>query len=501
MVSYDNLLQQTNAAFDSGKTLDLAFRKNQLRALRRLYLEQEEEMLIALARDLQKPRHEAQLCEIIFLKNEVNDLLHNLEEYAAADTPSKPLANILDQLYIFKDPYGIVLIMSPWNYPLALSLIPLGGAIAAGNCAIIKPSELAPHTASFIAKYVPKYLDSECFHVVCGGVEETAALLQQKFDYIFYTGSTRVGQIIHQAANKHLTPCTLELGGKSPCFLGEDVNLERATKRILWGKFMNGGQTCIAPDYILCSNEVQKIFLEHAKNILTQWYGEYPKTTADLCRIINKSHFDRLTSYLKSGDVVIGGGFDPVELFIEPTVLVNVKLDDPIMNDEIFGPILPIVNVQDAIEAVKFIRSKPKPLALYVFSADSQVQKLFIKNVSAGGMCINETILHYSVDTLPFGGVGLSGFGSYHGKETFDSMCHRKACLKKRCDWLSEALGSFRYPPFSKIKTTLLLELLKHRDFPKFLKYLPYFVVFAMGNASCWFYYSYANHKNNVMSE
>lgn len=498
VISYDNIHQRTTAAFESGKTLDLAFRKSQLRALRKMYKDQEEEMIQALAKDMRKPRHESLLCEVIFLNNEVNDLLNNLEEYASPETPDKPLANLLDQLYIFKDPYGIVLIMSPWNYPLNLALIPLAGAIAAGNCVVIKPSELAPHSASFIAKFIPKYLDNDCYHVVCGGVEETAALLSLKFDYIFYTGSTRVGQIIHQAANKHLTPCTLELGGKSPCFINGDIDMERASKRILWGKFMNGGQTCIAPDYIMCDKEVQTRFIDVAKKTLADWYGEFPKTTTDLCRIINKSHFDRLVGYLKSGDIVIGGGYDPVELFIEPTILINVNVDDPIMNDEIFGPILPVVNVRDAVEAVKFIRDKPKPLALYVFANDKEVQQLFIKRVSAGGMCINETILHFTVDTLPFGGVGFSGLGHYHGRYTFDSFCHKKSCLKKRCDWLSEALGSFRYPPFSTMKTTILLELLKKREFPRVFKYLPYLIVFTIGYITCVLYYLYMQrHKSD----
>lgn len=267
------------------------------------------------------------------------------------------MVNIMDGVYIYKDPYGVVLVIGAWNYPLQLTLVPVAAAIAAGNCVLIKPSEVAPATSKFIAQMIPKYLDSECFRVIEGGAKETSELLRQKFDYVFYTGSGRVGRIVHQACNENLTPCTLELGGKSPCYIDSTADITIATKRILWGKFINAGQTCIAPDYLLCSKQVQKQFLEEASNILKEWYGANPKDSPDLCRIINQSHFQRLSAMIKGANVAIGGETDSQEKYIAPTILVDVNPDDPVMQDEIFGPILPIINVDNAYDAIRFINS------------------------------------------------------------------------------------------------------------------------------------------------
>lgn len=291
MASYDDVMTTANAAFLSGKTRSVSFRQKQLEALLRMYEENENEMVDALAKDLRRSRQEAITCEIGLMVNELRELITNLRKWAAPEKPDKSFVNILDDVYVFNDPYGVVLVLGAWNYPLQLTLIPVAAAIGGGNCVIIKPSEISPNCAKFMADKIPMYLDQECYQVVLGGVTETTELLKHKFDYIFYTGSTKVGQIIHAAANKHLTPVTLELGGKSPVYIDNTVDFEISVKRILWGKFINCGQTCIAPDYILCSKDVEAKVLEYAKKILGEWYGDDPKRSPDLCRIISQNHF------------------------------------------------------------------------------------------------------------------------------------------------------------------------------------------------------------------
>lgn len=368
MSAYDDVLQRANAAFQSGKTRPLAFRRRQLEALWKLYEDLENEMIECLAKDLRRGRQEAMLLEIEVLRNDLKGLLANLKEWSEPEQPSKALVNALDGVYIFNDPYGVVLVLGSWNYPLQLTLAPVAAAIGAGNCVIIKPSEISSNCAKFMAEMIPKYLDNDCYQVVMGGVAESTELLKHKFDYIFYTGSSRVGQVIHAAANKHLTPVTLELGGKSPVYLDNTVDFETATKRILWGKFINVGQTCIAPDYIICTKEVEVKFLEQAKKILQEWYGDEPQRSPDLCRIINQNHFNRIQGLMKAGNIAIGGRVDVEERYIEPTILVDVKDTDLVMKEEIFGPLLPIYNVNNAYDAIEFIKARPKPLVLYVFT-------------------------------------------------------------------------------------------------------------------------------------
>lgn len=485
MSMYDDVMQKARSAFMNGKTLEISFREKQLKAFQRMLEENENNILQALSKDLRKSKQEALLTEVMILKNEVVEMLQNLKVWSAPERPSKSLVNLMDDVLIYKDPFGIVLIMGAWNYPVQLTLLPVIGAIAAGNCVIIKPSEVSSSVAQLISDMIPKYLDNDCYHVVCGGIPETTELLKQKFDYIFYTGSTRVGQIVHQAANKYLTPVTLELGGKSPCFVNNDVDVQMAAKRILWGKFMNNGQTCVAPDYILCSKDVEKEFISAAKKIIFDWYGNDPKASPDLVRIVNINNFNRLQGLMKSGNIVVGGKSDVSELYIEPTIITDVEGSDPVMQEEIFGPLLPIVTVQNAMEAIEFIRERPKPLALYVFTGKSEIQELFIKRVSAGGIGINDTILHCATEGLPFGGVGMSGTGNYHGKYSFDTFVHQKSCLVKSFNKVGESLASSRYPPYSESKTKQLVGLLKKRDFSclSFLscKCLPYAFVFVLG--------------------
>ncbi|XP_065369715.1 aldehyde dehydrogenase, dimeric NADP-preferring isoform X4 [Calliphora vicina] len=480
MTSYDDILQRCRTAFASGKTRDVSFRKKQLENLLRMYEEHENDMINALDADLRRPKQESLVVETEFMKNDLKHILYNINDWVKPEYPEKPLVNLMDDVQIYNDPYGVVLVIGAWNYPLQLLLVPVASAIAAGNCVVIKPSEIAANCAKFVQETLPKYLDNECYPVVCGGPEETSELLKQRFDYIFYTGSTRVGQIIHAAANKYLTPCTLELGGKSPCYIDKSVELTTAVKRVLWGKLINCGQTCIAPDYVLCSKEIQEQFIKEAKVILKEWYGDNVKDSPDLSRIINKTNFERLVSLMKHGKIAIGGNHNAAERFIEPTVIVDVKPEDPVMQSEIFGPILPIINVESAYEAIKFINSREKPLVVYVFSKSQKLVQEFIENTQSGGYCSNETIMHCGVDVLPFGGVGSSGMGSYHGKYGFDTFTHKKSCLGKNLKPLGETLASGRYPPYSERKANILNFLLrKRRPFPKL--YLSHIFMFGLG--------------------
>lgn len=304
-----------------------------------------------------------------------------------------------------------------------------------------------------------------------------------RFDYIFFTGSSSIGKIVHAAANKHLTPTTLELGGKSPVYIDSSADFEIATRRILWGKCINAGQTCIAPDYIICNKETENKFIETARNVLKEWYGTSPKDSPDFCRIINDRHYQRITGYLKDGKIAVGGGTDPNERFIEFTVLVDVHASSPVMQEEIFGPIMPIVTVNNAYEAIKFINGREKPLAFYIFSRKKGDINLLLSQTSSGGTCVNETIMHLAVPALPFGGVGSSGMGGYHGKHSFDTFTHKKSCLYKSYFSLGEILASGRYPPYTQGKLSFLKQLLKTRKGVS-LKYLPHIAIFGLGLAS-----------------
>ncbi|XP_055374553.1 aldehyde dehydrogenase, dimeric NADP-preferring isoform X1 [Condylostylus longicornis] len=465
----EEVVARTRSAFLSGKTKNVAFRRRQLEQLYKLFEEHENEIVGALNSDLRRHKQESTLVEIEIMRNDILNILYNLDEWVKPEKPEKTVVNLLDDVLIYKEPYGVVLVMGAWNYPLQLLLVPVAAAISAGNCVIIKPSEVSVNCAKFIQEYLPKYLDSECYPVVCGGVNETTELLKQKFDYVFFTGSTKVGKIVYEAATKHLTPVTLELGGKSPCYIDSSADMEITAKRVLWGKLINVGQTCIAPDYILCSKSVEKKFIDECTKILREWYGENPKDSEDLCRIVNNNNFQRILGLMKSGNIAVGGKYDATSRFIEPTILVDVKADDPIMQEEIFGPVLPILNVDNVYDAINFINSREHPLALYAFSNNKDNVKLLIKNTSSGGICINDTVMHCGVDSLPFGGVGNSGIGHYHGKYGFDTFTHKRSCLGKSFNKLGEFLASARYPPYSDKKTWFLSTLMKKRKpFPNF---------------------------------
>ncbi|XP_043490904.1 aldehyde dehydrogenase, dimeric NADP-preferring isoform X3 [Polistes fuscatus] len=480
--NYADIVQSMRDTYFSGKTRPLTWRIKQLRQMIRMMEECTPKFLSALATDLGRSKFESTILEINFTIQDVKHAIYNIKDWAAVEKPAKAMVNILDGVEIQKDPYGVVLIIGAWNYPVQLVLAPLIGAIAAGNCVIIKPSEIAQATANLLAEIIPKYLDTECYRVIIGGVAETTELLKQRFDYIFYTGSTNVGKIVREASNKYLTPVTLELGGKSPVYIDNSADICIAAKRILWGKFINVGQTCIAPDYVLCSKEVQNKFLEEARKILKEWYGDNPKESTDFCRIINENHLQRLKNYLSgNGKVAIGGDYDLAEKYISPTVLIDVRPTDPVMQDEIFGPILPIINVDNAYEAIRFINSRDAPLVLYIFSKDKGVQNLIINQTNSGSVCVNDTLSQYCVDTLPFGGVGNSGMGAYHGKYSFDTFVHKKGCLIKNFNIIGEKLASCRYPPYTDRKLSLLQMLVAKRPDIPGIKYLPHLIMFGLG--------------------
>jgi len=434
-------------AFRSGKTRDVEFRRDQLRKLLKLLEDNEDAIAQAVAKDLHKPRVEALIAEFLMVKNDIVYALNSLSEWVKPETPEVPLINKVDTCFTISEPLGVALIIGAWNYPIQLTLLPLTGAIAAGNCAIIKPSEVSAAAAELLAELIPKYLDQDCYTVINGGVEETQYLLNKcKFDKIFYTGGSAVGKLVMEAASKNLARVTLELGGKSPCYIDKDSDLETAAKRIAWGKFANAGQTCVAPDYVLCHPDIQEELIKRFKETLFDFYGEDPKDSPDYGRIINEKHFNRLKGLMGSGTIVIGGETDESEKYIAPTVITGVKPTDPLMENEVFGPLLPIVNVEGLEEAIEFINDRDKPLALYIFSNDKSKVDRMISNTSSGGFLANDTVVHAGVTTLPFGGVGGSGMGSYHGKYSFDTFSHKKGCVVKKQGM--ESLNSIRYPPY-----------------------------------------------------
>ena len=431
MNNYQELTKKQLSFFNSGKTKDVAFRIETLKKLRELVVRHEEDILKAVKADLNKPEMEAKRAEVGLVLSEIDFALENLAEWAAPKEVETPSTHAGAKSYIYQDPYGLALVIAPWNYPFQLAVSPVVGAIAAGNCVVLKPSELTPHTSSLLAKMFNENFPEEYLTVVEGEVETSTALLKENFDYIFFTGSTMVGKIVAEAAAKHLTPVTLELGGKSPTIVHEDANIEEAAKRIARGKFANAGQTCVAPDYILVQRNVKDELLANLKQVVTNTYGEDVSQNLDFPHVVSEKHFDRLNSFLTNGDIVFGGKTDRSRLFIEPTVLDNISWEDNVMQDEIFGPILPVIVYDEISEVIQVIVKRPKPLALYLFSEDEAVQDHILNSVSFGGGSINDTINHMTSHYLPFGGVGDSGMGAYHGKASFDTFSHAKSILKR----------------------------------------------------------------------
>lgn len=439
-----DILKKQQIYFSSGATKSVDFRIHQLKKLKELLQRHEQELFDAVYKDFQKPAFETYGTELGVLHNEISYAIKKLRKWAKPKRVSQVLVNFPSRNYTVSEPYGAVLVIAPYNYPIQLALLPLVGAIAAGNTVVLKPSELTPHTSGILKKLLGEWFQEEYLAVVEGGIEANKDLLSQEFDYIFFTGSTRVGRIVMEAASKHLTPVTLELGGKSPCIVDDSADLKVAARRIVWGKFLNSGQTCVAPDYLLIHESIEKKFLEFLKESLITFYGTNPRQSPDFPRIVDQAHFDRLVSYLDEGDVVVGGESDREELYIAPTLLTNTKDGSSVMSEEIFGPILPILTYKELPEAIAKVKELPKPLALYLFSKRKEAEKLVIKNCSFGGGAINDVVAHLGNHHLPFGGVGNSGMGSYHGKGNFDTFSHVKSIMKKPF-WLDLPV---RYPPY-----------------------------------------------------
>jgi aldehyde dehydrogenase (NAD+) len=424
-----DIIEKQREFFASGKTQSLAFRTEMLKTLRQAIKASEAEIFAALEQDLNKSRVDAYSSEIGSCLAEISYMLKHLKQWMKPQRVRSAWLLPLSRARIVSEPLGLSLILSPWNYPFRLAIAPVIASIAAGNCVILKPSELSSHTERVLAQMIAKHFPEEYLRVVCGAADFTQALLRQKFDHIFYTGGPRVGQLVMKAAATHTTPVTLELGGKSPCIVDKDCDISRAAKRIAWGKFLNAGQTCVAPDYLLVHQTVKAKLIEEVQSWITAFYGACPQDSPDYARIINEQHFNRVTGLLSEGRVIYGAETDREALYISPTLMDHVPAEAPLMQDEIFGPVLPVLEFDDLDQAITLINQRPKPLALYIFSRDRQTQQRIIAQTSSGGVCVNDTVIHLSVPSLPFGGVGGSGFGRYNGKAGFDTFSNAKSVL------------------------------------------------------------------------
>ncbi|MFI0040275.1 aldehyde dehydrogenase family protein [Streptomyces mutabilis] len=427
-----DVVARLRATFRTGRTKPVEWRTAKLRRLRALLTENGEDLEAALHADLGKSATEAQRTEIGFTVREIDHTLDHLADWLRPEPAPVPAHLGTDATaWTQYDPLGVVLVIAPWNYPAQLLLAPVVGALAAGNALVAKPSELAPATSAALARLLPRYLGTDAVAVVEGGVPETTALLAERFDHIFYTGNGTVGRIVMRAAAEHLTPVTLELGGKSPAFVDRDADLDAVAARLAGGKFLNAGQTCVAPDYVLTDPETAAALEPALVRAVEALYGTDPARSTEYARIVNERHFDRLTGLLDSGRVVVGGGSDRSRKYIAPTVLADVAPDAPVMREEIFGPILPIVTVSGLDEAIDFVNDRDKPLALYVFSESDGTRERFAAETSSGGLGHGLPLAHLTVSDLPFGGVGESGMGNYHGRYSIETFSHRKAVLKK----------------------------------------------------------------------
>lgn len=428
--AFEELLKSQREFFRCGQTRDINFRIRSLKALMDTVKRKEREILDAVYRDLRKDPIDGYATELTGFYAETNHAVENVRRWAEVESVKTPVYLLPSRSYLQREPYGVTLIISPWNYPFQLLMMPLVGAIAAGNTAILKPSEISAHTAAVLEEIINETFPREYLHVVQGAAEETRLLLELPVDHIFFTGSVAVGRIVMAAAARNLVPLTLELGGKSPAIVHADANLDTAARRIAWGKFLNAGQTCIAPDYALVHQSIQEAFIENLKKTIHRFYGTDASRHSRYCRIVNDRHFQRLMGLLDAEKVIYGGGSDPADRYIEPTVLSPVDWNDSIMQDEIFGPILPVLTYTELDDIIQKISERPKPLALYLFSGDEAVEKRILNEISFGGGAVNNTIMHIVSHYLPFGGVGSSGMGRYHGKYSFETFSHSKSILK-----------------------------------------------------------------------
>jgi aldehyde dehydrogenase (NAD+) len=442
--------------YSARTTRPLEWRRAQLKAMIAMLEENESRWSDALREDLGKPTVEGFITDIAFVTGEIKSMLRNLKKWNRPERVGSPVVTQPSRSVRIPEPVGTVLVIAPWNYPIQLLLVPAAGAIAAGNAVVMKPSEVSVATSRLLAELCPRYLDTDAVVLVEGGVPETTTLLEQKWDHIFYTGNGTVGRIVMAAAARNLTPVTLELGGKSPVIVDRTANLRVAARRMAWGKWLNAGQTCIAPDYVLVDETVRARFIDEVQKAVTEFYGTDPHASADYGRIVSQRHFDRLAGMLGSGTIAVGGDAIADDRYISPTILVDVDMDSQMMDEEIFGPLLPIIPVTSVDEAVRFVNSRPHPLALYVFSEDKETVDRVLDRTTSGGVTVNGTLMHITNPNLPFGGVGESGMGAYHGKSSVRLFQHMKPVLKRgtRLD------PSLAYPPYSDRKARIFRKVL-----------------------------------------
>ncbi len=446
------LMERQRAFFDSGKTLDMAYRLRALRLLEQAVTDHEQRLAHALRSDLGKSRAEAYMCEIGLTLSELRYMKRHMRAFSLDRRVRTPLAQFHARSFTVQEPYGVTLVMSPWNYPVLLTLEPLIGALAAGNCCVLKPSAYAPATSRALAQMLREIYPEEYVAVVEGGRKENERLLEQKFDYIFFTGGVRVGRLVMEKASRHLTPVTLELGGKSPCIIDHTADLKTAARRLVFGKYLNCGQTCVAPDYVLAEACIKEELLEHIKKEITRQYGEHPLENPSYGKMINRKHFERVYGLIDRDKLVFGGETEEEALRIAPAVLGDVTGEDAVMQEEIFGPVLPVLTVDSMEEALEFVRERPRPLALYLFTGDRKTERRFLERLSFGGGCINDTVIHLATSGMGFGGVGASGMGSYHGRKSFETFSHEKSVVKKYT-WLDLPM---RYQPYTALKERLV---------------------------------------------
>ena len=446
------LVEKQRAYFYSNKTLNIDRRIHALKQLQTCILKYEKEIAKALEADLEKSNFESYMCETGLVLSEISYMLKHIRKFSREKRVHTPLAQFHSRSFTKPGPYGVVLIMSPWNYPFLLSLDPLIDAIAAGNTVILKPSAYSPHTSALIKKMIHECFEPEMITVVTGGRTENTSLLEEHFDYIFFTGSQNVGKEVMKKASVHLTPVTLELGGKSPCIIDSTADLKLAARRIVFGKYLNCGQTCVAPDYICCHSSIKDVFLDEVRRQIQIQFGEHPLSNPDYGKIINEKHFNRISGLIDADKVICGGHTDPDTLRIEPTVMDHITYKDKVMQEEIFGPIMPILTYDSLDDLICKINSMPHPLALYFFTRDKAAARKVTSQCQFGGGCINDTIIHLATSEMSFGGFGESGMGGYHGKEGFRTFSHYKSIVDKKT-WLDLPM---RYQPYKEINDKLI---------------------------------------------
>ncbi|QRK09532.1 aldehyde dehydrogenase family protein [Archangium violaceum] len=442
--SLSNLAEKQRAYFETRATLPLQWRREQLQALDRVARKYEAEILAALEADLSKSPEEAYLTEVGNIYGEIKNALKNVKAWMEPRRGSAPLIIQPARAYQYAEPLGVTLIISPWNYPYQLSMAPLIGALAAGCTAVLKPSELSPATSGVLSRMLGEAFPAEVVSVVEGGAEVSQALLAERWDLIFFTGGTQVGRVVAEAAARHLTPTVLELGGKSPCIVDRSADLEVTARRIAWGKYVNAGQTCVAPDYVLIPPELKGRFIDLVQKAVRSFYGADARTSGDYGRIVSHRHFERISALATDGRIAFGGERDAPSRYFAPTVITDAPVSSPLMQEEIFGPLLPLVDCPSIDDAIRFVRSRPKPLALYSFARDAAVNERVLTETSSGGAVTNDVCVHFAAEGLPFGGVGESGLGGYHGQASFDAFSHKKSVVKRPF-----ALDmKLRYPPY-----------------------------------------------------